>query len=153
MHANELCVEGNCVLWGSRVIIPKILQNRVLKLLHEMHPGTSRMKDLARNNVWCPGKDVHSIARNCRICGEIQIKPAGTPIHPWEHPVRPLQRLHVDHAVPLKCTMYLLIVDVYSRWVEVLCVYTTSSQDSLTKFKSVFATHGLPESIISFNGH
>ena len=154
VHANELCVEGNCVLWGSRVIIPKILQNRVLKLLHEMHPGTSRMKALARSYVWWPGmdKDVESMVRNCRICEENQRKPAGAPIHPWEHPGRPWQRLHVDHAGPLKGNMYLLIVDAYSRWLEVLRVSTTSSQDTLTKFRSVFATHGLPESIVSDNG-
>ena len=35
----ELSVEGKCVLWGNRVIIPKTLQNRLLQDLHREHMG------------------------------------------------------------------------------------------------------------------
>ena len=52
LHSSELFTEGGCVLWGSRVVIPRGLQERVLKMLHEMHPGMSRMKALARSFVW-----------------------------------------------------------------------------------------------------
>ena len=48
----ELAVEGNCLLWGARVIIPPDLQPKMSKLLHETHPGITRMKSLAQSYVW-----------------------------------------------------------------------------------------------------
>eukprot|EP00731_Ephydatia_muelleri_P007445 Em0003g1693a len=47
-HKLELSVQNGCVLWGSR------LQGRqhVLEILHEGHPGISRMKSLAKGIVW-----------------------------------------------------------------------------------------------------
>lgn len=51
----ELPLEQGCVTWGTRVIVPEALQSAVLSLLHEDHPGTSRMKMLARGFIWWPG--------------------------------------------------------------------------------------------------
>ena len=40
-------------MWGSRVVIPPEGRKAVLQQLHEGHPGTTRMKLLARMYVWC----------------------------------------------------------------------------------------------------
>ena len=45
---HELSLEQGCVLWGTRVTIPGDLQDMVLTELHDTHPGSSRMKMLAR---------------------------------------------------------------------------------------------------------
>ena len=45
---SKLSVQDGCILWGNRVIIPKAGQLEVLQELHEAHPGTTRMKQLAR---------------------------------------------------------------------------------------------------------
>ena len=49
---SELSVENECVLWGSRVIIPTSLQNDVLNTLHDAHLGASKMKSSARSLLW-----------------------------------------------------------------------------------------------------
>ena len=43
----ELTVEGECILWGLRVVVPTKLQSRVLAELHRGHPGVVRMKAVA----------------------------------------------------------------------------------------------------------
>ena len=48
----ELSIDGGYLMWGLFVVIPLSLQSRVLQELHESHPGISRMKSLARMNVW-----------------------------------------------------------------------------------------------------
>jgi hypothetical protein len=47
----SLTIEQGCVLFRERVIIPTTLRTKVLKLLHQGHPGIQRMKSLARNYV------------------------------------------------------------------------------------------------------
>ncbi|XP_015279713.1 PREDICTED: uncharacterized protein K02A2.6-like, partial [Gekko japonicus] len=36
---NELSVSKGCLLWGNRVVVPHCLRQKVLKSLHEGHPG------------------------------------------------------------------------------------------------------------------
>ena len=45
---NELSLEDNVLLWGTRVVIPSCFQPRVIEVLHSTHIGISRMKSLAR---------------------------------------------------------------------------------------------------------
>ena len=56
---DELTTQQGCVLWGTRVVVPPSLQEKVLHELHETHPGISRMKALSRSYVWWPNIDAH----------------------------------------------------------------------------------------------
>ena len=40
----ELSLEGGCVMWGTRVLVPRAMRGAVLQLLHAEHPGMSKMK-------------------------------------------------------------------------------------------------------------
>ena len=53
---NELTTQQGCILWGTRVVVPPSLQEKVL---YYIHPGMSRMKALARSYVWWPYIDSH----------------------------------------------------------------------------------------------
>ena len=49
---DELSVHSGCLLWGSRVIVPPKCRERIVKELHESHPGISRIKSLAKNKPY-----------------------------------------------------------------------------------------------------
>ena len=46
---NMSFVLQGCLLWGSRVVIPKKCYATVLKELHEIHQGVNKMKSLAKS--------------------------------------------------------------------------------------------------------
>ena len=52
----------------------------------------------------------------------------------------------------LKGQTYLLIVDYYSRWVEVKHLSTLTSAAVIRQAKSVIAIHGIPDVVVSDNG-
>ena len=102
-RVTELSTEAGVVLWGARVVVPRALQEKVLTELHEVHPGMTRMKSLARSYVWWPGidSDIEVMVRQCVTCQAHQSKPAST-VHPWDYASEPWERLHIDHAGPMK---------------------------------------------------
>ena len=53
---------------------------------------------------------------------------------------------------PFMGRYFLIVVDAYSKWLEVFPVTSTSAEVTITKLRDLFAIHGLPEQIISDNG-
>ncbi|KAJ8338235.1 hypothetical protein SKAU_G00372010 [Synaphobranchus kaupii] len=150
----ELSVKDGCVLWGARVVIPKRGRGSVLKQLHNTHPGISRMKGLARSYVWWPGMDmeIEQEVQSCLACQETRKCPARAPLHPWEWPEVPWSRLHIDYAGPFQGKMFLVIVDVHSKWIDVYPTSSATSETTIEKLRQCFSTHGLPQMIVSDNG-
>lgn len=149
----ELSVKDGCVLWGARVIIPQQGTKMLLKLLHQSHPGMSRMKGLARSYVWWPGmdQDVERVVNHCEACQWHSKSPATAPLHPWEWPEKPWTRLHVDYAGPFLGKMFLVLVDSHSKWMDVYSVKTATTQVTLEKLRQSFSIHGLPKMLVSDN--
>ena len=135
----ELSTEGGCILWGNRVVIPKSLRERVLVELHEVHMGVSRMKSLARSFIWWPGmdKDIEDKARHCSKCQHNQINPITAPVHSWEYPAGPWERLHVDFAGPFMGKMFLVVVDAFSKWVEVEAMNSSTSAATVSQLRKI----------------
>ena len=48
--------------------------------------------------------------------------------------------------------MFLLMVDAHSKWLEAHIVNKATSQSTIVKMRSTFATHGLPEMLVTDNG-
>ena len=151
---DELSVQDGCVLWGNRVVIPEQGKSRVLQQLHDGHPGVTWMKSIARSLTWWPGidKDIERTVQNCQPCQQHQKSPAPAPLHSWEWPDRPWVRLHIDHAGPFLGRYYLLVTDAHSKWIEIKTVPSTATQHTIQHLRSIFATHGLPEILVSDNG-
>jgi len=143
---NELSTQQGCILWGVRVIVPPSLQKKVLQELHDIHPGISRMKALARSYVWWPSIDSH-FERTVSSCSTCQCMS-----HPWIFPTKPWSRIHVDLAGPISGCTYLVVVDAYSKLPEVVKMNSTTVRTTITTWRDIFSRHGLPEIIVSDNG-
>lgn len=150
----ELMVESGCVLWGRRVVIPSSLRGKLLKELHKEHMGASRMKTLARDHVWWPGidKELEALAKSCVDCAAVKQAPVSAPLHSWSWPSRPWERIHIDFAGPFMSHTYLIVVDAHSKWAEVVDMPRTTSSHTIDALRQLFATHGLPEEVVSDNG-
>ena len=73
-------------------------------------------------------------------------------MHPWEWPDRPWGRLHIDYTGPVHVKMVLVVVDAHFKWLEAQVVNTATSQTTINKLRMLFATHDLPETVVSYNG-
>ena len=78
--------------------------------------------------------------------------PHEAPLHLWEWPSKPWDRIHIDYAGPIPGKMILVIVDAHSKWIETHVVTSATSSATIERLMMTFACHGLPRSIMSDNG-
>ena len=111
------------------------------------------MKSLACSYLWWPqlNTEIEEMARNCQECSSVSSNPPAAPAHPWLVPHNAWERIHVDHA-QWKKWLLLVAVDALSRWPEVFIVNSTSASQTMDKLRTMFATHGLPVTVVSDNG-
>ena len=150
----ELSTEQGCVLWGSRIIVPEKLREEVLELLHLAHQGVVAVKALARSYVWWPriNDDIEKMTKKCGACQDSQNLPNKSKPHPWKPATRPWERIHVDFCGPVHGVMWLVVVDVYTKWIEVINMKSsTTSSSTIRELRKLFAIHGLPVILCSDN--
>ena len=150
----ELTIESGCLMWGIRVIVPQQLQSKLLKSLHENHPGSKCMKAMAQSYFWWGGLDkaIENLARSCQSCQAIQPKPSVAPLHPWIWPDIPWKRIHVDFTGPFMDKIFFVVIDAHSKWPEQVMMSHTTSLKTIEALRSFFSQFGLPEQLVSDNG-
>ncbi|XP_041985329.1 uncharacterized protein K02A2.6-like [Aricia agestis] len=153
LHRSELSLQDGCLLLGNRVVVPPPLREATLRALHKMHSGIVQTKALARSYVWWPylNENIEALVSQCNKCLEHRHMPPRTQ-HEWITPTRPWSRIHIDFAGPFQNKNFLIIVDAYSRWPEVFIVNNMTSATVIRHLRTVFATHGLCEILVSDNG-
>ena len=72
-----------------------------------------------------------------------------SPLHPWEWPSSPWSSIHLDYTGPFMGRMFLVLIDELSKW-QIPAVTATATISCL---QTIFATHGLPERVVSNNGN
>jgi len=140
-------------LWGTWVVIPPKYRNRMLEELHETHQGICRTNAYARSYIWWPNLDsqIEEFLKSCESCQMFRNKPAHAPLHPWKFPARAWQRIHIDYGMFDK-KMLVIVIDSYSKWIEVHEMSSTTSGVTIDKLRSILASYGLPEELVSDNG-
>ena len=153
-RARDLSVHEGILFLGMRAVIPLALRHRILKMLHEGHPGCTRMKLLARRYVYWQGidRDIEEQVKNCSACQDAAKMPARNEPSPWPTPNCAWERIHVDFAGPLEGLMFLIVVDAFSKWPEVVHMSSTTATGTIKELTRIFAQQGFPKVLVSDNG-
>ena len=96
-------------------------------------------------------KEIEDTVAQCDECVENAQNPPSAIMHPWEGAARPWSRIHLDHDGPFLGHLFLIIVDCYTKWVDIYPVTSTSTEKTLEKLRMSFAVQGLPDILVSDN--
>ncbi|CAF2039059.1 unnamed protein product [Rotaria magnacalcarata] len=151
---NELSTLHGCITWGVRTVIPSCFCKYLLNYLHLSHPGMSRMKVDARRYFWWPliDKEIEDIVRKCPNCTENSKQPIKVPLASWPVSDQPWKRIQIDFMGKFMGLYFLIIVDAYSKWLEVFTMHHPSTKTTIDALSSLFSRYGLCETIVSDNG-
>lgn len=154
LKRNELSVEDNCVLWGYRIVIPNSLQSNLLNELHSTHLGVVKMKSMARSTFWWPNvdSDVEQVATSCEFCEGARKSPPKHVLCNWNIPHGPWERVHMDFFGPVNNQMYLLVIDAYSKFLEIVPMRSITASQTIGQLREIFSRFGLPYSVVTDNG-
>lgn len=148
----QLTLHGDLLLYDGRVVVPETLRDETLSKLHGGHQGIQRCRTRARSSVWWPGlsQQIGKFVKNCTVCAK-NATPNKEPLMASPLPDYPWQKVGTD-LLSLNGVDYLIVVDYFSRYPEVVKLTTVTSQSVIRALRSLFARHGIPEYVASDNG-
>ena len=149
---DQLFVHEGLLLRGHRLVVPEVLRPKMLSRIHEGHQGIVKCSRRARESVWWPGinQGIKQLVENCATCIKQQ-KVRHQPLKPTELPDGPWTEVGGD-LFEFNGKAYLLVVDYYSRWIEVFELKESTSKSIVAKLKNAFARFGVPVKLRSDNG-
>jgi len=59
----------------------------------------------------------------------------------------PWQRIHINFAGPFLNSMFLVVLDAYSRWLEIERMSSTTSEKTIEVLHKLFARYGIPAQV------
>jgi len=102
--------------------------------------------------VWWPGlsKELEQLVSTCVECCRSKQQNA-EPLQPAVFPQLPWQKVASDLFV-WKNSHYLLVIDYFSRFIEIAKLSTETTGSVIKHMSSIFARHGIPQELVSDNG-
>ena len=148
----DLSVVDGMLTFGERICIPSSLRGAVLQTIHKGHQGITKCRERAKTTVWWPGitKEIKDLVASCARCIQKQPAQRHEPLDPSEPPERPFQRVGTDLFEHSK-QQYLVLVDYYSRYIEIARLASQTSKQVVEKLKTMFSRHGIPQTVVSDN--
>ncbi|XP_054259626.1 uncharacterized protein K02A2.6-like [Macrosteles quadrilineatus] len=70
----------------------------------------------------------------------------------WNVPHGPWERIHMDFFGPINNQMYLIVIDAYSKFIEVVPMRSITAVSVIYQLRQIFARYGLPHSAVTDNG-
>ena len=148
----DLCTVDNLLLKGDRIVIPSSRRELVMKAIHEGHLGIEKCKARARVCVYWPNldDDIERMVRQCSVCNQYTRGNQKEQLHSHLIPMLPWHKVGADYFTVANQD-YLLVVDYFSKYPEVIPVQSKSAHTTIKEMKTIFARHGIPNIVIADN--
>ncbi len=148
----EIGSENGMLMRGCRIVIPKSMRAEMLEKLHTGHLGITKCRSRARETMWWPGISSHieTMIKKCTVCIQ-KSSNRHEPLMTTDFPTRPWQKIAMD-LFHYNKKWFLVVVDYYSRYPEIVSLERLTAELVIRSCKSIFARHGVPETVISDNG-
>ena len=103
------------------------------------------MTSQVRRYMWWPimDYDIESCVKECSGSQSSWKMPPFAPLHPLKQ---------IDYVGLFERKMFLLMIDTYSKWLEVQVTNSTTSIATIKLMRKSFASLGIPETVVSDNG-
>ena len=152
-YRDEISEVHGVIMKGDRIIIPTALRGEMLLRIHESHMGIEKCRRRARDVIFWPrmNEQISDLISKCDICQEFQSSNQKEPMMESPLPRRPWEMVATD-LFQWEHKDYLVVVDYYSRYVEIAKLDDTKSRTIVNHTKSIFARHGIPSIVRSDNG-
>ena len=149
----ELSYWEGIITKGDVIVVPHSLMDETLEKIHTGHFGVTKCKERARQSVWWPGISTDIVDRisSCAICIQKSASQRKEPMIPSEIPERPYQKVGTD-LFEIKGKHYVVIMDYYSKNIDIEKIPNEASTVVIEKLKKCFALNGIPECVFSDNG-
>ena len=148
----SLTLCDNLLLYNDRIVVPQALQQETIEKIHDGHQGIDRCRMRAKSSVWWPGlsKQLANKVQQCSVCipnsrvRQAPLMASPLPNYPWQVVGTDFFELDKKH--------YLVVVDYFSRYPEIVKMSSTTSTCTIVALKNIFARYGIPEIVRSDNG-
>lgn len=129
------------------MIIRLSLQTKVLQPPHAGRSGIVRMKETERSYFCWPNMDkqIEELTKGCPSCHKVPNNPPAAPLHPWEFPQEPWQRVLTEDR------MFPVVADVHRKWPEVAIMRSATTEKTIEALGEMFSRFGSPTQLVSDN--
>jgi hypothetical protein len=77
------------------------------------------------------------MVKSCQACAAVKQAPATAPMHPRSWPSRPWERIHIDFAGLFMSKSFLIVVDAYSKWPDVVETPQTTADKTIIALRQL----------------
>ena len=150
---DELSYAQGVLLKGDRMIIPRSMRQEIKTAIHTGHLGMEKCINRAKLCVYWPGmrKEIEDLVSNCSTCITYQNAQQRETLIEHEIPSAPWIKVGVD-LFSLFGENYIIIVDYYSKYVDVSHLRNETAACVINNTKKTFSRYGIPKLVFSDNG-
>ena len=150
---SEIVCHENLLLKGQRIIVPSSLRKTMKDIIHQGHNSIEKCKVRARQSLYWPGMnaEIEELVARCSHCMTYRNKQQKESFIAHEIPTAPWIKVASD-VFHLFGHHYVIVVDYFSKYVEVERITDMTSSSVINKLKKIFARHGIPKEFCSDNG-